>query len=369
MPPPDPDAILRRVLATGCGAGLDGVSALVGNPQAPWAEPVLRLCSEILRSRALSRPPAVVQVDDELAVERLARRSDSGAHDGRGRLVLWSSLYGIWLGVATDVMFRIDNGRQIVLAPLIGMAAGLVLSLQLTSNEPVTTGQAWTIITGFDYGTINGALWAAAFDASSKGVVGTALTSGFAATAAGLAVADATHPSAGDIELVRSALLWGGLAGFLSVAAFSPGPDLSGPHAALGSAIAMDAGFVLGIGLARRLELSRNRVLVLDAGALAGGLTGLAVAWMASSDNGPSRRAWTGATLGGLAAGIVLAAIATRDMDRQRELAEDGPAAPAFWARSSRGHWGPGTPAPVPVVDGPGHRLVGATLGMLGGAF
>jgi hypothetical protein len=283
--------------------------------------------------------------------------------------VLWSSLYGIWLGVATDVLFQIDSGRHVVLAPLVGMGAGLVLSLQLTGDAPVTTGQAWTIITGFDYGTINGALWAAAFDASSKGVVGTAVTSGFAATAAALAVADAAHPSAGDVELVRSALLWGGLAGFLSVAAFSPGPDLNGQHAALASAIAMDAGFVLGIGLARRLELSRNRVLVIDAGALAGGVTGLSVAWLASAENGPSRPAWTGAALGGVAAGIVVAVLATRNMDRQNELAEDGLAAPAFWARSSRGHWGPGTPAPVPVADGPGHRLVGATLGILGGVF
>ena len=94
-------------------------------------------------------------------------------------------------------------------------------------------------------------------------------------------MADAAHPSAGAIELVRSALLWGGLAGFLSVAALSSGPELNGQHAALGSAIAMDAGLVLGIGLARRLEISRNRVLIIDAGALAGGLTGLAVAWLA----------------------------------------------------------------------------------------
>ena len=124
------------------------------------------------------------------------------------------------------------------------------------------------------------------------------------------------------------------------------------------------------LGLARRLELSRNRVLVIDAGALAGGVTGLAVAWLASAENRPVvAPAWTGAALGGLAAGILVAALATRDMDRERELAEGGPAAPSFWARSSRGHWGPGTPAPVPVADGPGHRLVGATLGILGGVF
>ena len=57
-------------------------------------------------------------------------------------------------------------------------------------------------------------------------------------------------------------------------------------------------------------------------------------------------------------------------MDRERELAEDGPAARRPFGRApQRGHWGPGTPAPLPVVDGPGHRLVGATLGMLGGVF
>jgi F0F1-type ATP synthase assembly protein I len=363
------------VLTSGCRDGLDAVYARVGDPDAPWAETVLRLCGEILRDRPVARRSvtAVPTDDDTVAVEAGASPHETTEHEGRGRLVLWSSLYGIWLGIATDVLFDVTGSRAVILPPLLGMGAGLGLSLQLTRDTPVSAGQAWTIITGVDYGSINGALWAGGFDASAKATVGAAVVSGFAATAAGLAVADAVSPSAGDIELVRSGLLWGGTAGFLTVAALSSGDHLDGNTASLGAAAAMDAGFVVALGLARRMELSKNRVLIIDAGALAGGLTGLAVSWLAVTNAGQSRRALTGSTLLGLAAGITIAAVSTQDLDkhhRDRSASDPSlPSVPALFARSADGTWAPGSPAPAPVLDGPGRHIVGATFNAVGGVF
>ena len=105
--------------------------------------------------------------------------------------MLWSSLYGIWLGIATDILFDIDGERAVILPPLVGMGAGLGLSLVATSNFQLTVGEAWTIITGLDYGTFNGALWAGGLDMSDKGVVGTAVATSVAATSIGVLVADA----------------------------------------------------------------------------------------------------------------------------------------------------------------------------------
>ena len=42
---------------------------------------------------------------------------------------------------------------------------------------------------------------------------------------------------------------------------------------------------------------------------------------------------------------------------------------PAMFARDSEGRWGVGTPGPVPVLDGTGTRLVGATFNAVGGQF
>jgi hypothetical protein len=374
--PSPADAALRRVLTSGCRDGLDAVYARVGDPTAPWAETVLRLCGEILRDTPVARRPVTTvpgegdRDTDTLTVEAGGPHPDATEHEGRGRVVFWSSLYGIWLGIATDVLFHVSGNRAVILPPLIGMGAGLGLSLQLTRDTPLTAGQAWTIITGVDYGSVNGALWAGAFDASSKAVVGTAVVSGFAATAAGLAVADAASPSAGDIELVRSGLLWGGVAGYLGVAALSPSDHLDGSTAALGAAVAMDAGFLATLALTRKLELSKSRVLILDAGALGGGLTGLGIAWLSVGDAGQSRRTLTGAALLGLGAGIAIAALGTQDMDKhRRDVAGPVSTVPAFLARSLDGTWGPGSPAPTPVLDGPGRRVVGATVNAVGGVF
>ena len=100
--------------------------------------------------------------------------------------------------------------------------AGLGLSLAATSNTQLTVGEAWTIITGLDYGTINGALWAGGLDLSDKGVVGAAVATSVAATSIGVLVASEKSPSAGDIEVVRSGLLWGTVGGALATFAIAP---------------------------------------------------------------------------------------------------------------------------------------------------
>src|SRR4051812_20552123 len=167
-PPSPPDAApspadlaLKRVLRSSCRDGLADVRAAAADPNTPWAATVARMC-------------------DDIVLEK--KRTVTGGNEGRGRLVLWSSLYGIWLGIATDIMFEIDGDRAVIVAPLVGLGAGLGVSLAATSNTQLTVGEAWTIITGLDYGTINGALWAGGLDMSDKGVVGTAVATSVAAT-------------------------------------------------------------------------------------------------------------------------------------------------------------------------------------------
>ncbi len=345
------DAALERVLRSRCREGLDEVRALAGDPNAPWAETVARLCGNILTEPASPGAPVAGNISES-----------ASANEGRGRLVLWSSLYGIWLGIATDVLFDVKD-RGVVLPPMIGMGLSLGVSLLVTSDHPVTTGQAWTIITGLDYASANGALWGAGMGLSAKGVVGAALATSAVATTAAVWVAAAERPKAGDIELVRSALLWGTTAGLLGTEAFGP-TKVTGQTAWKVGAAAMDVSLVAGVALANHLDLSRNRVLIIDAGALGGGLAGFGVSVLAASDG---RGVAIGA-VGGLLFGIGIAALATRHLDTP-DAGAQALSYPALFARAPDGRWSVSLPPPAPVLNATGTRPVGATLTAVGGLF
>ena len=350
------DAALERVLRSGCRDGLDDLHALRDNPDAPWAPTVARLCDDIVR-----RPPMVV-------AETSDRGEAKSANEGRGRLVLWSSLYGIWLGIASDVLLDVGGSRGAIIPPIAGMGAGLALSLAVTADHPLTTGQAWTIITGLDYGSYHGALWGEALGLSDKGIVAASLASSAAATVVGALVAASQSPRAGDIELVRSGLLWGTASGLLAYAAFSSHTGNTDQALAASGALAMDIGFAAGIGLAHTFDLSRNRVLIIDAGALGGALVGFGIAEFITNENNPSGRTLAAGTLGGLLAGIAVAAFAGRhldDDDRQARAASF----PALLARDPDGSWRIGVPATTPVASVTGARVIGASWSALGGVF
>ncbi len=349
------DAALARVLRSGCRDGLPEVRALAADPDVPWAPAVARLCDDILRQEVApaGAPPAI----DETA----------SANEGRGRLVLWSSLYGIWLGIAADVLFDVNGTRSAIVPPMIGLAATLGGSLLITADHPVTTGQAWTIISGLDYASVDGALWGAGLGFSAKGVVGSAMATSAVATAAAIWVAAAQRPKAGDIELVRSSMLWGTTGGLLGLAAAAPS-NTSSWTAWLGGAVAMDLGLALGIGLANQFDLSRNRVLIIDAGAIGGGLAGFGFSWLIVGGPSGNGRAVAGGTLAGLVAGIAIAAVATRNLDSPDTDAR-ALAYPALLGRAPDGRWSFNLPSPTPVMNPAGTRPTGATLAALGGLF
>src|SRR4029079_19030176 len=124
---PDPsDAVLRRVLRSGCRDGLPEVRALAANGAVAWAGTVGRLCGEILATPQAQAPAQHEAAPDTVPV------AARGERDGRAAFVISSSAYGIWAGIATDVLLTIDDVRGAILAPLLGMSAGLGISLLVT---------------------------------------------------------------------------------------------------------------------------------------------------------------------------------------------------------------------------------------------
>jgi hypothetical protein len=355
---PDPnDEVLRRVLRSGCRDGVSDVQRLAAAGGTTWAATVGRLCGEILAAPAPAATPAVT-----------AKPRARGERSGRGAMVISSTLYGLWLGVATDVLFELDNVRAAVAAPLVGLGAGLGLSLLVTRDHPIDNAQAWTIITGLEFGSVDGLLWAGSFDLSAKTVVGATLATGLTSGAVGLLVAKSFHPNQGDVEVIRSGLIWGTAAGVLGILTLSSDP--SSNTLLRGAGTAMDLGFLGGLALAASFDVSRERDLIIDAGALGGGVVGFgATALVLGSSLSGHGRLIAGTTLGGMAAGIVTAAILTRHWDEGSSDDEDGAPVAALVGRDARGRWSVGAPGPSIVLDGTGTRPIGATFAVLGGAL
>src|SRR6185503_2270530 len=76
-PAVDADRTLERVLRSGCRTGLSDVSDLLGNPDAVWADTVLRLCGKILRTPSATITPTVP------AGHVVAAHKERGAQEGR----------------------------------------------------------------------------------------------------------------------------------------------------------------------------------------------------------------------------------------------------------------------------------------------
>ena len=99
-------------------------------------------------------------------------------------------------------------------------------------------------------------------------------------------------------------------------------------------AAAMDAGFARRRRAGQHFDLSRNRVLIIDAGALCRRAGAAGIAWLVAGTQF-NARGLAGAALGGMLGGIAVAAYATRNLDAQDAATSWGPP-PRRCPRSSR---------------------------------
>jgi hypothetical protein len=361
VPPPSPgaaalDRALAPVLRSGCLQGLPALAALAERSDLETSDRavaarVLAACQQLLASGAAPLAPPSLD------------------RSGRGKLVFGATLFGIWTGVAADIISDLD-GRALVVPPLLGGGAGLALSLLATREGQMTSGQAWGIITGFDYGTYSGLLWGAAVDSDDeKVVVGTALGTGLVAGGAAALLMTSRPARQGDIEVVRSGGLWGFATGALLAALVQPDSDRT-TFTLMG--LGMDGGLLAGVGLARLLDVPRNRMLLIDTASLGGGLLGFAVAFLVvgEPEGGQTGRVLAGSALAGLYAGMAAGVYLTRDMQPEQHDARAD--VPALAVRAIDGRWRAGQLALIPLlgVDQQGRsRLTGALAPLIGGTW
>jgi hypothetical protein len=93
--------------------------------------------------------------------ERTGARSTSG---GRVELQVFSTLYGLWLGVAVPAAFGAEGSEAYGIGLLIGGPAGFLTGLGLARSRDLTSGQARAITYGGLWGTWQGFGWTEVLD-------------------------------------------------------------------------------------------------------------------------------------------------------------------------------------------------------------
>lgn len=253
---------------------------------------------------------------------------------GRRSFILASAVGGMVAG--GGLLGAFDRTSVTTAGIVLGGAGGLVGTYLLapadlplgTTNLAITTGAA---------GGIAGFAAAATFTDRAnvqQPLMGAGVVLG---AVSGYYVGSRFGVSVGDAALFNSAALWGTTAGLLFQTSFDP-PSNVGAGLVLSG---LGMGTVGGVMLARYFEISRTHAALIDIGGVIGMVGGLAVKGVAypNTEGDANTERLANFALGGLAVGLLGAAILTRNLDAPKlpvqptmgtVAARDGTHAPTF---------------------------------------
>ena len=237
-------------------------------------------------------------------------------------------LFGLYSGVVVDLWNDAKSPSGAILPPLLlaGASAGLVAALDRTTK--LGYGVAQSIVSGLYVGIEEGVAWALWHEASvnrtseygQKVVTTLILGLGTVGAVAGGVVGSAYGTTPGRASLMGSAAMWSGLV----AGTFMGGITGVDDTAMLSSAIALNAGAVLGAIVGAEVSPSIARVRFIDLGGLSGGLLVGGLYWSMKDKGASGQGLLTAASLG-MTSGLVAGWLLTRDMEsdelrKHREL-------------------------------------------------
>ncbi len=316
------------------------------------------------------------------AAARLDTVKETGtAGGGRVELQVWSTLYGLWLGVAIPGAFGADGPEPYGVGLLLGGPLGFVGGKLLGGSRDVTEGQARAITLGGTWGTWQGAGWARVMDlgegnyecdidvctdnGSAEETFAAMVVGGLAGIAVGERLSRKSI-SPGVATTVNFGALWGTWFGFgLGYLADAEGDGLLAT-----TLVGGDIGLLVTAFGAPRWNPSRGRARLVSIYGVIGGLGGVGVDLLTRPDDD---KVGVAIPLVGSAIGLALGMGLTRGYDLRTGGRGDGPADGALLSRTGGG-WGVGAPMPFPVmleVDGPRgvRRVAGVGLTLLSARF
>jgi hypothetical protein len=267
--------------------------------------------------------------------------------NGRAAFIIGSTLFATWTAeaIATIAMLGDDDisedeGKGLIWTGIGGAAVGLVPSILLSSDLPMSTGRATLINFGWLWGAWHGAaislipddisvqpVLAASLGGSVAGWVGTFLLTHY------VDVAD------GDAALISSGAVWSTWL-TAAIGALIAAESFFEERVAWVSALLAggDAGLVAAALVSRKVDISAGRVGLINLGGLLGAMLGGGILAVAKVD---SPRGAVGIMLGTTITGLVATTWLTRNYDRP----DTGAKGVALLERTREG-WAFGLPPP-----------------------
>ena len=238
--------------------------------------------------------PAAVAARGRLSAaptDRLERTS-------RVELPVFGTFYGLWLGVAVPAAFGVDGPEAYGAGLLIGGPAGLLGARAMARGRPMSEGQARAISWGGIWGTWQGGGWAEVLGFgtdevcdpnfcyetgdSIEEIFASMILGGLAGIATGALIA--RNPVRSGVSSgAQGGSIWGTIYGGLGAGLVDPNSDGDATLAA--ALIVGNVGLLAGGALAAKYDMSRNRIRLINLGALVGGLGGVGLDLLLQPDS------------------------------------------------------------------------------------
>jgi hypothetical protein len=269
--------------------------------------------------------------------------------EGRFAFVAWTTFASMATGLKLGFLLDLMDARSNVLLIMATTGTGLAASLLASRDAHVMPANASLYGTGLIAGSWTAWHIARIARLPTEPVAGIMILGSALGGTAGFLAGRSAPLSTGASSLIGSSFLWGSVLGVLLLPVLDPADDRVLHGIMLGGSL---AGLAAGATAAYRVEISRSRVLLMDLGALVGGLAlgGLGIAIFDDRPAAWVPRVVPSMAIGGILAGGSIALWLSRSFDVPGggDLAGDHG---ALLGREG-GRWSLGVPAPA-VLPGP----------------
>ena len=286
------------------------------------------------------------------AATALARLDDAAGEQppggGETELQVWSTTYGIWLGMMVPLALDAEDPEPYGAGLLLGAPGGFLAGRALARSRPLSLGQARAITWGGTWGALQGMALANARSVDEQAFIRSMIVGSGVGIAGGmLAARQEIMPGTATSATLGS--LWGSWFGL----ATSTLLDYTDDPIWVVMMATGNAGLVGGALAGSRWPLSRSRARLISVGGLIGGVAGVGTVLIADVDDEDTT---IGLALTGSVVGLVLGGVLTRGHDTEEDMSGNEPAAGSLAAMGalvnwSGGDWSLSVPLPSPSFD------------------
>lgn len=342
--------LVTPLVASAQDTRADSASTLLRAARVLEARGEFRLARELLRVLSERFPETVVAAEGR-RISRAMAEDESLTGFNRGGFIAYHTAFGAWLGVVLPAALDADASEAYGAGLLVGAPLGFFGSRALAEKRNLSSGQAALLQFGSTWGTWQAMGWQELLNLGVEQICEddfcyetssntanwvAALAGGVAGFGAGL-LASRMDLTQGQAAVVTQSAIWGTWYGAALGTLVSDDDDLTLGGALLGGNLALLAG----IPAARGWRPTAAKVRTITAAGLGGGLAGLGVVLLTSTESSDG-------VIGIMAAGTTVGLIGGAALVRDRDGPQPGSAGPALL--NYRGTWSLGAPLPTPAA-------------------